>query len=73
MPYLKVLEEDLPIETAINRVRSKAYHDMRNYCVNTLGYEKDKAKEFASKAANYHLQRWKVVVGLEDEEDEEDE
>ena len=65
-PYLEALEGDnpIPVVTAENRVRSKAYHDMRNYCMGVLGYSKETATEKAGMAGRYHLKRWREAVGL---------
>ena len=42
---------------------------MRNYCLNKLGFDRDKATEMAGEAGRYHLKRWKEKVGLATEDD----
>jgi hypothetical protein len=47
----------------LERVRAKAYHNMRNHLVRNDKKDPELAKEDARIAARYHIARWKREVG----------
>ena len=48
----------------VERVRAKAYHKMRNHCLNDLGWEAAESAEAARTAGKYHVDRYKSHVGV---------
>ena len=58
MPYLDIASLKADKTKIAERVRSKAYHKMRDHCM-TNGYDKETATAGGRISGKYHLNRWK--------------
>ena len=62
--FLDIENIGVAIPVIAERVRSKAYHDMRNYCLKVEHMDKETATHAGRIASRFHLRLWKLKLSM---------